>query len=313
MFAEEMIELLTIAEAQALFGSRDQNIRKLRDIFSVNVVARNTMVKFSGESDKVQEASALVREIVERMRSTPYFSPQAICDMFSERLESARGPETLAASKMNGEMNPRTEGQRLYAEAIEKNDIVLCVGPAGTGKTFLAVAAAIRHLKDGRVRKIVLVRPAVEAGEKLGFLPGDFQAKINPYLRPLYDSLYYLLDGDTVKKYIERDLIEICPLAYMRGRTLSNAFIILDEGQNTTGAQMKMFLTRMGENSKILVTGDITQIDLQRPADSGLVKAIHLLDGIKGIAVVRMTKKDIVRHRLVQDIIDAYDRSKKTK
>jgi phosphate starvation-inducible PhoH-like protein len=191
---------------------------------------------------------------------------------------------------------------------MEKNDIVLCIGPAGTGKTYLAVMMAVTYLKAGKVQKIVLVRPAVEAGEKLGFLPGDFQAKINPYLRPLYDALYDLLDFELVRKYRDRDVIEIVPLAYMRGRTLNRAFIILDEAQNTTTMQMKMFLTRMGERSRIVVTGDITQIDLPRRGDSGLLTARTILKDIPGINFTYLDKKDIVRHKLVQDIVTAYER-----
>lgn len=201
----------------------------------------------------------------------------------------------------------RSDGQRRYVEDMRTYDVVFAIGPAGTGKTFLAVLMAIQALKRGEVQRLVLCRPAVEAGESLGFLPGDFQAKVNPYMRPLYDSLYALLDFDTVKRYLEREVIEVAPLAYMRGRTLSSSFVILDEAQNTTRSQMKMFLTRLGEGSKIVVTGDVTQVDLPQGVTSGLVHARSILKGTKGIAFAELTGKDIVRHNLVWRIIQAYE------
>ncbi|HMP05543.1 MAG TPA: PhoH family protein, partial [Lacipirellulaceae bacterium] len=204
-------------------------------------------------------------------------------------------------------IRPRTPGQADYVQAIRTHDLVLCAGPAGTGKTYLAVATAVEALKEQLIRKIVLVRPAVEAGESLGFLPGDLQAKINPYLRPLLDALREMMDAEQVRRYMDDDVIEVIPLAYMRGRTLNNAFIIMDEAQNTTVAQMKMFLTRMGEGSKVVVSGDVSQIDLPSHSRSGLVDALHRLHGIEGTTSVRLTGADIVRHRLVQEIVRAYE------
>jgi phosphate starvation-inducible PhoH-like protein len=228
-----------------------------------------------------------------------------------EAPETSRGPgRALGAGR--GEVNgaadlARSPGQEAYLQAIEKNEIVFCIGPAGTGKTFLAVHMAVSFLREGLIRRIILCRPAVEAGEKLGFLPGDFQAKINPYLRPLYDALNDILDYDQVKRYLEREIIEIIPLAYMRGRTLNNAFIILDEGQNTSISQMKMFLTRMGMESRIVVNGDVTQVDLPDGIPSGLIHAQRIIREIPGIAWIRMEKRDIVRHPLVRRIVEAYE------
>jgi phosphate starvation-inducible PhoH-like protein len=303
---EQTIELLSTEEAHAVFGNRDANIRRIREVFGVEVVARDSFIKFTGSYPGVEGAAGLVREALEEMRASSGYSSRRLGELLDGKLDQMDTQEGDSGGSV-GKVKPRTDGQKAYVKDIESSHITFCIGPAGTGKTFLAVAAAVQHLKQGLVRKIVLVRPAVEAGEKLGFLPGDFQAKINPYLRPLYDSLYFLLDVDTVRRYIDRDTIEICPLAYMRGRTLNDAFIILDEAQNTTSGQMLMFLTRMGEGSKIVVTGDVTQIDIARPSESGLLKARRLLQGVKGIAFSQMSKKDVVRHHIVQDIIKAYE------
>jgi phosphate starvation-inducible PhoH-like protein len=221
----------------------------------------------------------------------------------------APGPtEVVAKNRAGRNVVPRTPGQSLYVQAMRDFELVFAIGPAGTGKTYLAVAMAVRMLRDGVVRKLILTRPAVEAGEKLGFLPGTYEAKVNPYLRPLYDALYDLVEPAQIRKYAENDVIEVAPLAYMRGRTLSDAFIILDEGQNTTRAQMKMFLTRMGQGSRMVVTGDVTQIDLPGARSSGLVHASHIMHGISGIRFCSFGKQDIVRHPLVQNIVDAYER-----
>jgi phosphate starvation-inducible PhoH-like protein len=294
-----------------LFGAKDQHLRRLRTKFNVTITHRNGQVRISGDDDKsVAQATDAIEQLTEIVRRKGNLTPQ----LFEETIarvtgESAPGKsvksiETLQVGK---EIRPRTVGQAKYVEAMRKNDLVFAVGPAGSGKTYLAVAMAVQALKTQAVRKIVLVRPAVEAGESLGFLPGDLQAKINPYLRPLLDAIHEMIGYDQVQELIQRDVIEVCPLAYMRGRTLNESFIILDEAQNTTIAQMKMFLTRMGEASKIVVSGDHTQIDLPPRTESGLVDAIKRLKTIEDVDVVHMTAEDIVRHRLVTDIVKAYD------
>ncbi len=242
-----------------------------------------------------------------RLKEMPEPSVEDVRALFESRPDR-RGPATPGAVFRTAEVAPKSEGQGKYLEDIGRNDIVFSIGPAGTGKTFLGVAKAVEALRAGKVRRIVLVRPAVEAGARLGFLPGDIQAKVNPYLRPIYDSLNTFLEFGQLRRLIDTDVVEICPLAYMRGRTLDEAFIILDEAQNTTSEQMKMFLTRMGRQSKIVVTGDITQIDLQPGKPSGLVEVQGLLQGVPGIAFSYLTKADIVRHPLVQRIVDAYER-----
>ncbi|TET33638.1 MAG: PhoH family protein [Planctomycetota bacterium] len=307
---ESTIKLESHEEARLLFGPGDANLRKVREHFGVKIVARGSFVRLSGDQESTEAGVAVLESLRDRIRggeiTIPGQSMLALEDMLS-RTQTAPVPGA-AVDKAGYLAQPRSDGQARYIKEMEKNDIVLCIGPAGTGKTYLAVMMAVTYLKAGKVQKIVLVRPAVEAGEKLGFLPGDFQAKISPYLRPLYDALYDLLDFELVRKYRDRDVIEIVPLAYMRGRTLNRAFIILDEAQNTTTIQMKMFLTRMGERSRIVVTGDITQIDLPRRGDSGLLTARKILKDIPGINFTYLDKKDIVRHKLVQDIVTAYER-----
>ncbi|MEM9941986.1 MAG: PhoH family protein [Planctomycetota bacterium] len=294
-----------------LFGARDQHVRKLRNRFQVNIIHRDGKVKISGEdAEAVSMATDILEQLNEIVQRRGNLTPQ----LFDETIARVTGEtpprkrvEGIAALKIGREIQPRSPGQATYIEAIRKNDLVFSVGPAGSGKTYLAVAMAVEALRNQIVRKIVLVRPAVEAGESLGFLPGDMQAKINPYLRPLLDAIHEMIGYDDVQEYIQRDVIEVCPLAYMRGRTLNEAFIILDEAQNTTISQMKMFLTRMGESSKIVVSGDHTQIDLPPKTRSGLIDALSRLKTIRGVEVVRLTAKDIVRHRLVSDIVNAYD------
>jgi phosphate starvation-inducible PhoH-like protein len=294
-----------------LFGAKDQHLKRLREKFQVNITHRDGRVKISGDDQKavanaievVEQLTAIVRQ---RGSLTPDLFNNTIARVTGEAPPSAQmaSIETLQVGK---EIQPRTPGQAKYVEAMRQNDVVFAIGPAGSGKTYLAVAMAVEALKNRLVRKIVLVRPAVEAGESLGFLPGDLQAKINPYLRPLLDAIHEMIGFDQVQQLVERDVIEVCPLAYMRGRTLNESFIILDEAQNTTISQMKMFLTRMGEASKIVVSGDKTQTDLPSNTRSGLVDALSRLKKIKGVAIAEMTAKDIVRHRLVTQIVQAYD------
>ena len=296
-------------EAVLLFGSRDQNLRLLRDALGVRIVARGDTIQIDGDEENVGFAERSFQQLRSILRNQGKISPEDVRTI----IEVVRaGSETTPATRLpitdTGKyLRPRTDGQGRYVQALRENDVVICVGPAGTGKTFLAVGMAVTLLRSGAVKKIVLVRPAVEAGERLGFLPGDLVAKINPYLRPLFDSLNDLMEVEHVKKYMESDIIEIVPLAYMRGRTLNNSAIILDEGQNATVSQMKMFLTRMGHGSKIIVTGDVTQIDLPRTIRSGLVDAIHRFRNIPRLSIVHLDDTDIVRHPLVQAIVLAYD------
>lgn len=296
-------------EAILLFGSRDQNLRMLRDALGIRLVARGDFVQIDGPEEAVSMAERAFQQLRSVLRNNGKLSPEDVKTV----IEIVRaGTENIPSPKLTmldgGKyLRPRTDGQSRYVAAMRENDVVICVGPAGTGKTFLAVGWAVTLLRQGTVKKIVLVRPAVEAGERLGFLPGDLVAKINPYLRPLFDSLNDMMEPDQVRRYMENDIIEIVPLAYMRGRTLNNAVIILDEGQNATTAQMKMFLTRMGNNSKIVVTGDMTQTDLPRTIKSGLIDSVQRLKNIERLAIVHLDEHDIVRHPLVQRIVKAYE------
>ena len=284
-------------------------MRKIRDALGVSISTSDGRIQIRGPD----EAVACATEVLEHLQAYVHRHGELAAEDVARVLEEVRSggpgstPPPIEVFKPGRQIRPRTRGQARYLEAIAGHDIVLCHGPAGTGKTYLAVAMAVAALKAERLHKIVLVRPAVEAGESLGYLPGDLQAKLNPYLRPLMDALREMMDFDLIKRYSEEDLIEVIPLAYMRGRTLNEAFIILDEAQNTTVAQMKMFLTRMGTGSKIVVSGDITQIDLPPHAKSGLVDALDRLHGIEGIAAVKLGAADIVRHPLVQQIVDAYE------
>ncbi len=296
-------------EAVILFGPRDQFLRMVRDGLGVRVVARGDTLQVEGSEAAVEQAERAFAQLRTVLRK----SGQLVAEDVRTVLEVVRGgdarvgPTTLGAADGGKHLRPRTDGQGRYVQALKQHDLVMCVGPAGTGKTYLAVAWAVTLLRSGQVKKLVLVRPAVEAGERLGFLPGDLVAKINPYLRPLFDALNDIMEPEQVKRYMENDIIEILPLAYMRGRTLNHACIILDEGQNATVAQMKMFLTRMGHGAKIVVTGDTTQVDLPRTVRSGLVDAIHRLRHVAGIAVVHLDEGDIVRNPLVQRIVAAYE------
>jgi phosphate starvation-inducible PhoH-like protein len=321
MTTEASITLENRDEALLLFGSRDQYLREIRDTLGVRLVARGDTIQIKGEADPVDQAQRVIGQLRQMVKTHGALSPEGVRTVIEvvqhggEPIgKAADGP--VAPAKEAGAsryVRPRTDGQGRYVRAMYDNDCTLCIGPAGTGKTYLAVGMAVSLLRQQQVKKIVLVRPAVEAGERLGFLPGDIVAKVNPYLRPLFDALNDMMEPDQVKRYMDNDIIEIVPLAFMRGRTLNNAVIILDEGQNTTVAQMMMFLTRMGTGSKIIVTGDVTQVDLPRTTRSGLVDAIHRLRGVERIALVYLDENDIVRHPLVQRILQAYDDKEKGK
>ncbi|MCF6158232.1 MAG: PhoH family protein [wastewater metagenome] len=297
-------------EASILYGSQDRHLRLVRDAFQVQLVARQGLLKLEGEKEQVDSSREVLNKLLEIVRTTGRLDLEDVEQVIVDVKNEAGGevPSRLIDVFQRGTfIKPKTEGQARYIEAIRKNDLVFCIGPAGTGKTYLAVAMALSFLKSNRVRRIVLARPAVEAGEKLGFLPGDIKAKVNPYLRPLYDAIADMMDIGHVKKYLESDIIEILPLAYMRGRTLNESFIILDEAQNCTVKQMKTFLTRLGTKSRVIVTGDITQVDLPSGELSGLIDVQERLMNIDNISFVYLTKADIIRHKLVQDIVDAYE------
>ncbi|MCI2047615.1 MAG: PhoH family protein [Faecalibacterium sp.] len=317
--AEKQIELNSVEIAAAVFGSGDRNIRLLEREFSVTAVCRGTLLKLTGEAGNVASAARAVDGMLLLLENHTPLEEQTVsyCIGLARDGEEKRIRELtedfVAVTAKGRPIRPKTLGQKEYLQAIRKCTITFGVGPAGTGKTYLAVAMAVKAFKAKDVSRIILTRPAVEAGEKLGFLPGDLQQKVDPYLRPLYDGLFDMLGAETYERLVEKQAIEVAPLAYMRGRTLDDSFIILDEAQNTTPEQMKMFLTRMGNGSKVVVTGDITQIDLPDKARSGLVDALGILKGIDGIAEVRFSEKDVVRHRLVQDIVKAYERAAEAK
>ena len=300
-----------------LCGKRDENLKIIEKELGVRFILRDNFLKIVGEKEKVKQAEETVEEVFSQLHKgyLPHFEEiKSVVNRI--RKGEKRGLEeafssVIFTSSRGRKVRPRTEGQRKYVEAMKNNDVVFSIGPAGTGKTYLAVAMAIATLEKEEVVRIILTRPTVEAGEKLGYLPGGLEEKVEPYLRPLYDALYDLILADKFQTLLERRIIEIAPLAYMRGRTLNDAFIILDEAQNTTHEQMKMFLTRLGFGSKVVITGDITQIDLPAYRTSGLVEVQSLFKGVKGIQTVYLTQRDVVRHRLVQEIVKAYENHEK--
>ncbi len=297
-----------------LFGNFDENIRLIEKTYDVAVINRGSNIKLGGEPSSVDAASRTINSLLAMAHDGTTIGEQEVryvmsqIDEGNEKELETLGQDCVCITSRGTPIRAKTLGQKSYIGAIEKNSIVFGIGPAGTGKTYLAVAMAVKAFKNKEVNKIILTRPAVEAGESLGFLPGDMQEKVDPYLRPLYDALGDMLGGETFHKNVERGLIEVAPLAYMRGRTLDDAFIILDEAQNTTPEQMKMFLTRMGFSSKIVVTGDVTQIDLPRDKKSGLRDAEMVLKGVEGIEFMYLSEMDVVRHPLVQKIVKAYER-----
>lgn len=313
--SEKIIPVSNQTQLSGLFGSFDSNISKIEKEYNVNIVYRDENIRIIGQNpEQTESAEKAVTALMNLDSSGQPLTEQTVryvTSMVSEGEEamlrelSADGICFTASGKV---IRARTVGQKKYSDAIKNNTIVLGIGPAGTGKTYLAVAMAVKAFRNHEIKKIILTRPAVEAGEKLGFLPGDLQDKVDPYLRPLYDALFDMFGAENFQKYMEKGIIEVAPLAYMRGRTLDDAFIILDEAQNTTSEQIKMFLTRLGENSKMVITGDITQIDLPDSKKSGLIEAMKVLKGIDDINIHRFTEKDVVRHRLVQDIIKAYEK-----
>jgi phosphate starvation-inducible PhoH-like protein len=293
----------------ALFGSADRHLRMVREAFGITLVSRDDELRLAGEKEQVGKAALVLDQMQKKLRRQDYLTVEDVGAAISKAVQSERerAEGDIDVYAKGRAIKPKTEGQQRYVETMFANDLTFCLGPAGTGKTYLAVAAAASLLKHGQAKRIVLARPAVEAGERLGFLPGDLQAKVNPYLRPLFDALHDMMDFEQVKRFMVNDVIEVVPLAFMRGRTLNDSVIILDEAQNTTTAQMLMFLTRLGHESKMIVTGDATQKDLPDGTRSGLIDAVEKLQGIKGIGIVELEKADIVRHRLVQDIVEAYE------
>ncbi len=316
---EQIINVDRMEQAVSLFGSFDENIRLIEQHYAVDILTRGTDLKVSGEPEAVAKAVRAIQGLLQLINRGEQLNEQNVryvlmlVDEGSEEELPQLSSDSICITSKGRPVKPKTLGQKKYVDAMRKNTIVLGVGPAGTGKTYLAVAMAVNAFRAKEVNRIILTRPAVEAGEKLGFLPGDLQSKVDPYLRPLYDALFDMLGTETYQKYMERGNIEIAPLAYMRGRTLDDSFIILDEAQNTTPEQMKMFLTRLGFNSKMVVTGDITQVDLPDGRKSGLREVLSVLKNVEDIAICRFSEKDVVRHQLVQRIIQAYEKAEKAR
>ena len=314
---ERIINFDRVEDLIAVFGSFDENIRRIEEALDVKIVNRGTDLRVNGDAEAVDKAARALEGLLALAAKGEVIDEQRVRYLITLVKEgnddyvTQMAKDVVCITAKGKPIKAKTVGQQHYMKAIAKNTITLGVGPAGTGKTYLAVAAAVAAFRERTVNRIILTRPAVEAGERLGFLPGDLQNKVDPYLRPLYDALYEMLGPETFQKYQERGSIEVAPLAYMRGRTLDDSFIILDEAQNTTKEQMKMFLTRLGFGSKIVITGDVTQIDLPTDKTSGLKDALRVLDGVQDIAICRLTAADVVRHSLVQKIIDAYEKADK--
>ena len=311
---EQLVNIDRMEHALALFGSFDENVRLIEQQYNVTVTCRDTEIKVFGDEEGVSLAIRTITGLLSLINKGETISEQnvryvmAMVQEGSEDKVAALSNDVICITTSGKPIKAKTLGQKKYIQAIRENTISFGIGPAGTGKTYLAVAMAVRAFRAHEVNRIILTRPAVEAGEKLGFLPGDLQNKVDPYLRPLYDALFDMLGSENFAKYVERQNIEVAPLAYMRGRTLDDSFIILDEAQNTTHEQMKMFLTRLGFNSKAIITGDVTQIDLPDPKRSGLLEAERVLKNVDDIGIIRFSEKDVVRHRLVQEIIKAYEK-----
>lgn len=299
-------------DQRLLFGQNSLFLRVIETAFDASIVARGDVILIDGESGEVDRIIRLLKDLITRLKQGSVLTEQYLNYAVAMVKEEGEGPadristEALLTSALKKVIKPKTIGQTKYVEAVDKNDIVFVIGPAGTGKTYLAVAMAVAELKAKKVSRIVFTRPAVDAGESLGYLPGDLRAKIDPYLRPVYDALYDMMPHDKSRKLMDLGVIEIAPLAFMRGRTLNDAFVVLDEAQNTTGPQMKMFLTRLGENSKAVITGDVTQIDIDKPDQSGLLLVQKILKRVPDIGFIHLDEKDVVRHRLVQRIVVAY-------
>ena len=314
---ERIVNADRVEDLITVFGSFDENIKRIEEALGVSIINRGTELKVTGDAEAADKAVRTLEGLLSLASKGEAIDEQRVRYLITlvkegnDAMVSQMAKDVVCITAKGKPIKAKTVGQQKYMKAITGNTITLGVGPAGTGKTYLAVAAAVAAFRERTVNRIILTRPAVEAGERLGFLPGDLQNKVDPYLRPLYDALYDMLGAETFQKYQERGSIEVAPLAYMRGRTLDDSFIILDEAQNTTREQMKMFLTRLGFGSKIVITGDVTQIDLPNDKVSGLKDAIRVLDGVKDIAICRLTSADVVRHALVQEIINAYEQADK--
>ena len=314
---ERMVSADRVEDLIAVFGSFDENIRRIEEALDVQIINRGTELKIIGDEENTDKAVRTLQGLLTLSAKGEAIDEQRVRYLITlvregnDDSNAQMAKDVVCITAKGKPIKAKTVGQQRYMKAIQKNTITIGVGPAGTGKTYLAVAAAVAAFREKTVNRIILTRPAVEAGERLGFLPGDLQNKVDPYLRPLYDALYDMLGAETFQKYQERGSIEVAPLAYMRGRTLDDSFIILDEAQNTTKEQMKMFLTRLGFGSKIVITGDVTQIDLPDDKTSGLKDAVRVLEGVNDIAICRLTASDVVRHALVQEIINAYEKANK--